>query len=128
MDTVDSWGANEGLREFLSSVAADSTMLHDASTAEFLVYETCVMLFGFMLKSLDDLNEKAPLRALWVDSLFSIELKKWCRQKLGIKINVLEIFECGESCGIGPAGGGWINDEVWSNEEWRGILTDESTL
>ena len=106
MDTVDSLGENEGLKEFLSSVAADSTMLHDASSAEFLAHEIGVRLFRFMLKPLDDLNVNAPLGALWVDSLVSIELKKWCRQKLGIKISVLEIFECGESCGIGPAGGG----------------------
>ena len=44
-----------------------------------------VPLFGFVLKLLDDLDMKAPLGALRVDSLVSIESKNWCRQKLAIE-------------------------------------------
>ena len=101
VDTVDTSGANESLKEFLSSVAADSTMLHDASSAEFLAHEIGVTLFGFMLKPLGDLDVKAPLGALGVDSLVSIELKNWCRQKLGIEISVLEILNVENLAALG---------------------------
>ena len=92
VNTVDTSGANESLKEFLSFVAANSTMLHDASSAEVLAPEIGVTLFGFMLKPLGDLDVKAPLGALEVDSLVSIELKNRCRQKLGIEFSVLEIL------------------------------------
>ena len=102
-DTTDTSGANEGLKQFLSSVAADSTLLNDASSAEFLAHEIGVTLFGFMLKPLDDLDVTVPLTALGVDSLVSIELKNWCRQKLGIEISVLEILNVENLAALGQA-------------------------
>ena len=101
VDTIDTSGANKSLKEFLSSVAANSTMLHDASSAESLAHEIGVTLFGFMLKPLGDLDVKAPLEALGVDSLVSIELKNWCRQKLGIEISVLEILNVENLAALG---------------------------
>ena len=101
VNTVDTSGANESLKELLSSIATNSTMLHDASSAEFLAHEIGVTLFGFMLKPLGDPDVKAPLGALGVDSLIIIELKNWCRQKLGIEISVLEILNVENLAALG---------------------------
>ena len=100
-DTIDTSGANEALKHFLSSVATDSALLNNASSVEFLAHEIGVTLFGFMLKPLDDLDVTAPLSALGVDSLISIELKNWCRQKLAIEISVLEILNVKNLAALG---------------------------
>ena len=69
VDEVDTSGASGSLEELFSSVVVDSTVLHDALSAEFLAHEIGIALSAFMLTPLDDLDVKAPLGALRADSL-----------------------------------------------------------
>ena len=131
VDTVDTSGANESLKEFFSSVAADSNMLHDALSAEFLAHKIGVTLFGFMLKPTGDFDVKATLGALGVDSFISIELKNWCRQKLGSEISVLEILNVENLWALGQLAVDGLMAKFGvtrSGEEFFQMKADESTV
>lgn len=85
--------ANSGLRQFLAAAESDIASLREASAVEFLATEVGTVLYGFLLLPVEDLDITKPIASLGVDSLVAIELRNWCRHKLGVEISVLEILD-----------------------------------
>lgn len=91
--TSKSAGEREGLKQFLSSVAADPSFLDADPTLAFLTHEISLCISNFMLTSVDDLDVTRSLADIGIDSLLAIELRNWWRQNLGVEITVLEIMD-----------------------------------
>ncbi|MCJ1385150.1 hypothetical protein MMC17_008269 [Xylographa soralifera] len=83
--------SNEGFKQFLRDASKNPRLLDLPDSIEILAKETGITLFGFMMRSEEDLDLKAPLASLGVDSLVSIELRNWFRQKVGAEFTVLEV-------------------------------------
>ncbi|KAI9820043.1 MAG: Type I Iterative PKS [Pycnora praestabilis] len=91
-DASSDVATNEGLKQFLSDIASDPSLVNARSSIDFLAHEIGTTLIGFMLQPEEDLDVTQSPKALGVDSLVSIELRNWFRQKLGLEITVLEIL------------------------------------
>jgi hypothetical protein len=87
--------ADPGLRQFLSIAEADPSTLSTPEAKEFLAKELGTTLYGFLLLPLEGLDITAPISSLGIDSLVAIELRNWCRHKLGMEMTVLEILDFG---------------------------------
>ena len=71
------------------------------NSARFLAQEIGETLFGFMMRNVDDLDVNASLGAMGVDSLVSIELRNWMRQRIGVDLTVLDIIGSGNLVELG---------------------------
>lgn len=91
-DSSDSTIDN-GLRQFLASAESDPSTLREVSAVEFLATEMGTTLYGFLLLPTEGLDVTAPIASLGIDSLVAIELRNWCRHKLGVEVTVLEILD-----------------------------------
>lgn len=80
-----------GLKEFLVSCGRMPEMLATDHTVQFLAHEIGVTLFTFMMRGDEEPNLSVPLTDVGVDSLMSIELRNWFRQKMGVSFTVVEI-------------------------------------
>lgn len=85
--------SNEGLRAFLAQLAASSSHQQAEEAIEFIAREIGNTLYGFMMKSAEDMELDLPLAGLGLDSLVGIELRNWCRQQLGFEVSILEIMQ-----------------------------------
>ncbi|TGO25707.1 hypothetical protein BPAE_0074g00160 [Botrytis paeoniae] len=83
---------HEGLKDFLATVSNNPRTLGESSTAEFLAEEIDKKLYSFMMRPIAELDIHQSFKTLGVDSLVSIELRNWCRQKIGVGMTVLEII------------------------------------
>ena len=83
--------SSESLKQFLRDAAKNAALLDLPESVAYLAKETGTTLFGFMMRSEEELNLEAPLASLGVDSLVSIELRNWFRQKMGAEFTVLEV-------------------------------------
>lgn len=81
-----------GIASFMNRVEADPSVLDDSSTVEFLALETGRVLFSFLLRPEEEIVLDQTLGAIGVDSLVSIEIRNWCRQRLRLEMSVLEIM------------------------------------
>ncbi|KAL9623833.1 MAG: hypothetical protein Q9160_001824 [Pyrenula sp. 1 TL-2023] len=88
-------GANEELKQFLATVAATPSMLNEQPNVDYITHEIGKLLRSLMLQSEDDIDVKQSLTSVGIDSLVSIEIRKWWRQALGLEISVLEILNAG---------------------------------
>jgi len=77
------------LKQFISNASQNPSSLSSPEAAEYLAKEIGATLQGFMMR--EDLDVGMSLSALGVDSLVSIELRNWLRQKVGAEFTVLEI-------------------------------------
>lgn len=96
MEKIDAAAQNSptsgGIASFMNRVEADPSILDDASTVEFLARETGRVLFAFLLRPEEEIVLDQSLGAIGVDSLVSIEIRNWCRQRLRLEMSVLEIM------------------------------------
>ena len=83
--------SSESLKQFLRDAAKNAALLDLPESITYLAKETGTTLFGFMMRSEEELDLDAPLASLGVDSLVSIELRNWFRQKVGAEFTVLEV-------------------------------------
>ena len=93
-DEVDEKGRRKsaGLKGFLAECAADPARLEGEAAAGFLAGEIGATLHGFLMRGEDEkVDVGASLAGLGVDSLVSIELRNWLRQKMGVAFTVVEI-------------------------------------
>lgn len=82
---------SESLKQFLRDAAKNPAVVDLPESIAYLAKETGTTLFGFMMRSTEELDLEAPLASLGVDSLVSIELRNWFRQKVGAEFTVLEV-------------------------------------
>jgi hypothetical protein len=87
--------SDNSLKQFLRDASTNPSSLPSEDSIAYLAKEIGETLFGFMMRSNDDLDCSIPLGSLGVDSLVSIELRNWFRQKVGVEFTVLEIIGSG---------------------------------
>lgn len=92
-EVADSGSAGVGLRQFLAEALANPAILKEASSAEFLATELGKTLHGFLLIPVEDVDISRSITSMGVDSLVAIELRNWCRHKMGLEFTVLEILD-----------------------------------
>jgi NAD(P)-dependent dehydrogenase (short-subunit alcohol dehydrogenase family) len=99
-DSADAPGTKPGdptaadpVRAFRLSVSSSPRSLADPSRVAELAQLVGTTLFGFMMRPLEDLDVSAPMSGggVGMDSLVAVELRNWCRQRLGLDVTVLEI-------------------------------------
>ncbi|TGO47069.1 hypothetical protein BCON_0295g00040 [Botryotinia convoluta] len=83
---------HEGLKDFLATVSNNPQTLRELSTAKFLAEEIGKTLYSFMMRPIAELDIHQSFKTLGVDSLVAIELRNWCRQRIGVGLTVLEIM------------------------------------
>ena len=79
------------LKEFLQTCNSTPAFLETEQAATFLAHETGATLFTFMMRADEEVDVMVPLASIGVDSLVSIELRNWFRQKIGVQFTVVEI-------------------------------------
>ena len=90
-DTSPPSSNEEGLKRFLYEASRNPSILELPNSVIFLAKEAGTTLFGFMMRSEEELSLDLPLATLGLDSLVSIELRNWFRQKVGVEFTVLEV-------------------------------------
>ncbi|KAH7333356.1 hypothetical protein BKA65DRAFT_404016 [Rhexocercosporidium sp. MPI-PUGE-AT-0058] len=81
-----------GIAAFVARAETDPSLLDDPSAIDFVAHETGRVLFGFLLRPEEEIVLDQTLGTLGVDSLVSIEIRNWCRQRLRLEMSVLEIM------------------------------------
>ncbi|KAK1993234.1 beta-ketoacyl synthase domain-containing protein [Colletotrichum falcatum] len=76
------------LRDFLQSCASDPAKLSSDEAGEFLAKEIGGALKGFMMRQDAEADLSSPLQT---DSLVTVELRNWFRQKMGVVFTVVEL-------------------------------------
>ncbi|KAL9609603.1 MAG: hypothetical protein Q9167_005646 [Letrouitia subvulpina] len=102
---------SEGLKQFLRDCQKNPALLDLPDSVTFLAKETGTTLFGFMMRSEEDLDLNVPLGSLGVDSLVSIELRNWFRQKVGVEFTVLEVVNSGSLMLLGEHAAGKLKEK-----------------
>lgn len=90
-DTAASSGNEEGLKQFVRDASKNPALLDLPESINFLAKEAGTTLFGFMMRGDEEPALDVPLASLGVDSLVSIELRNWFRQRVGAEFTVLEV-------------------------------------
>lgn len=83
--------ANDDIKQFLQDATSSTASLQAPASIDFLAHQIGITLFGFLLRSDEPLDLDSPLAALGIDSLVSIELRNWFRQRLGLDFTVVKI-------------------------------------
>lgn len=94
-------GTDGSLKEFLTSCGRTPEMLTADATIDFLAGEIGATLFNFMMRGDEEPDLNVPLAQVGVDSLVSIELRNWFRQKVGVPFTVVEIVGAGSIKDLG---------------------------
>jgi NAD(P)-dependent dehydrogenase (short-subunit alcohol dehydrogenase family) len=79
------------LKESLARWEANPALLEQNEAREFLAREIGAVMTRALMRGDEDIDLAAPLEALGVDSLVSIELRNWLRQSIGVSFTVAEI-------------------------------------
>jgi aryl carrier-like protein len=79
------------LKEFLSCVAADSSVLADPASSEVLTKEVTRMFCSLLSIPEEEFDPSRAVSDLGVDSLVKIEIRKWWRRHLDLDISIFEI-------------------------------------
>lgn len=68
-------------------------LLQSPQTATFLAHEIGTTLLQLLLRPETDLDLEAPLSAIGIDSLVSLEVRAWIRKWMGVDLVTLEIMK-----------------------------------
>lgn len=79
------------LKLFLRDARGNMSLMDSPQSAQLLAKSIGKTLLGFMLLE-EEPNLQMSVTALGVDSLITIELRNWIRQKIGIEMSVIEIM------------------------------------
>lgn len=86
-----SGSGSDKLKNFLRDASSNLTLLKSPDTQELLATEIGKTLFGFMMRTDEELDLHESMNNLGMDSLIGIELRNWLRQRLGVEFTVLEV-------------------------------------
>lgn len=106
-----------GLGQFLAEAEANPAFLRDRSSVEFLAREIGKTLYGFLLISAEEVDITRSISILGVDSLVAIELRNWCRHKMGIEMTILEILDLPTLYAFGEAASKQLYSKFGGDEE-----------
>ncbi|KAK1988472.1 beta-ketoacyl synthase domain-containing protein [Colletotrichum cereale] len=84
----DAHETGDSLGDFLQSCASDPAKLSSDEAREFLAKQIGGALKGFMMRQDVEIDLSLPLQT---DSLVTVELRNWFRQKMGVVFTVLEL-------------------------------------
>ncbi|KAG4429988.1 hypothetical protein IFR05_014525 [Cadophora sp. M221] len=85
--------SNELLTRFIRDVSSNGVLLQSPQTALFLAHEIGTTLLQLLLRPETDLDLEAPLAAIGIDSLVSLEVRAWIRKWMGVDLVTLEIMK-----------------------------------
>jgi len=86
---------SNALKSFLSRAVDNPDIFNEKSTAEYLAREIGQKILNFLLKPEEAVDISLSLIQIGLDSLMSIELRRWWKQAFGLQISVLEIMAAG---------------------------------
>jgi len=89
--TVTSADDSDTLKLFLRDARSNTSILQASETAELLARAIGKTLLGFMLLD-EEPDLETSVTALGMDSLITIELRNWIRQRIGVEMSVMEIM------------------------------------
>jgi hypothetical protein len=81
----------DSLRLFIRDAKADISTLRLPESAKFLAISIGRTLLGFMLMD-EEPDLSMSVTSLGMDSLISIEVRNWIRQRIGVELSVMEIM------------------------------------
>ncbi|KAJ5642948.1 uncharacterized protein N7484_005455 [Penicillium longicatenatum] len=91
-DTASSLGNTDApLKDFLSSIAADSSVLADPTSLEILTKEISRMFCSLLSITKEEFDPDRAISDLGVDSLVKVEIRKWWRRHLDLDISIFQI-------------------------------------
>ena len=114
--TSASFGNEEGLKQFLRDASKNPAVLDLPDSITFLAKETGTTLFGFMMRGDEEPALDTPLVNLGVDSLVSIELRNWFRQKVGAEFTVLEVVNSNSITHLGEQAAAKLKEKYQSRK------------
>lgn len=100
---LDASSNDSELTRFVREVSSNIVLLQSSQTAVFLATEIGKTLLKFVLRPETDLNLGAPLSAIGIDSLVSLEVRAWIRRWMGVDLVTLEIMKCADLQALGVA-------------------------
>ncbi|KAK0130498.1 hypothetical protein ONS96_001017 [Cadophora gregata f. sp. sojae] len=80
------------LSRFLKDIGSNMSLLKAPESVDLLAREIGKTLYGFMMRTEEEMDFSAPLVDLGIDSLVSIEMRNWIRQRISVDFTVLEII------------------------------------
>ncbi|KAL2062583.1 hypothetical protein VTL71DRAFT_5655 [Oculimacula yallundae] len=93
--------SDQELSQFLKDIGSNMSLLKAAESADLLAREIGKTLYGFMMRTEEEVDFNAPLADLGLDSLVSIEMRNWIRRRIGAEISVGEIVRSGNVTELG---------------------------
>ncbi|TDZ61131.1 Highly reducing polyketide synthase gloL [Colletotrichum trifolii] len=96
----DESASGETLKEFLQTCSSDPTRLDSQAAGIFLAKEIGIALQDFMMHHDGRIDISLPLQT---DSLVTVELRNWIRQKTGVSLTVMELRTAPSVLAIGEA-------------------------
>jgi NAD(P)-dependent dehydrogenase (short-subunit alcohol dehydrogenase family)/acyl carrier protein len=86
--------SKDELARFMREIRSNIVLLQSAETAAYLAAEMGKALLEFNLRGEAEVDVQAPLAAIGLDSLVSLELRSWIRRWMGVELATLEITRC----------------------------------
>lgn len=115
-ESPDIAATDPGLGHFLTEAESNPALLRDISSIEFLAREVGKTLYGFLL-SAEEVDIARSISSIGVDSLVAIELRNWCRHKMGIEMTILEILDLPTLYAFGDAAARQLYSKFGGEEE-----------
>ncbi|KAK5991611.1 Highly reducing polyketide synthase gloL [Cladobotryum mycophilum] len=98
---VDTDEKGNKIRTLINAVSADPAILDDPELQHQLTWEIGRVICSLMMIPEENLDVTTTLESMGIDSLVSIEIRNWWRQKLGVEVSVLEIKNAAVIGGLG---------------------------
>ncbi|KAL6704644.1 hypothetical protein ACN47E_008041 [Coniothyrium glycines] len=93
IENATSLGGDDELKEFVLRAKESTDEVTSDASKLFLAKELGKKIFEFMMvQDADQVDPKMTLTEIGLDSLMSIELRRWMRQIFGVEVSVLEIL------------------------------------
>ena len=99
--TLQAQSGSNKLKNFLERAENEPDLLNDMSARDYLAQEIGKKIFNFIMRPEEDMDISLTLSQLGLDSLMSIEVRRWWNQVFGIEISVLEIMNSGTVAELG---------------------------
>ncbi|KAI1759369.1 hypothetical protein GGR53DRAFT_513765 [Hypoxylon sp. FL1150] len=90
----DDKGHEDALRNLLAAAPNNPQLLFDDTSLVTIARAIGATLSSFLMKPAEEedmIDLKMSPAALGLDSLVAVELRNWCRQRVGVQVSVLEI-------------------------------------